>query len=105
MTTQTEVLLQEIKLATDFQVNKRILKEKISTDLHFAYNNGLFKCSVELISFLSSWDDQELVLPDSYENPIKVNRIELLTLAKMHYQKVMNSWLDEYDRLKKIRKI
>jgi hypothetical protein len=29
-----EPLLTQIKLATDYQVNKRILREKIQTDLH-----------------------------------------------------------------------
>ena len=44
-----EKLTQEIRLATNYQVNKRILREKIQTDLHVPYNGGLFKASPELI--------------------------------------------------------
>jgi hypothetical protein len=105
MSDQISNILNEIKASTDFQINKTILKEKISTDLHFVYNQGLFKSSIELISFLSCWEDDVLVIPDSYETPIKVNRVELLSLAKQHYQKQMNFWLDEYEKLRKIRKI
>lgn len=105
MTDQIPSILQEIKSSTDFQINRVILREKISTDLHFAYNGGLFKSSPELISFLSCWDDDTLIIPDCYENPIQVNRLELYGLAKQHYQKIMNFWLDEHDKLRKIRKI
>jgi hypothetical protein len=98
-------LVAAVKTATDFQVNKKILKEKITTDLHLAYKNGLFKVDSNLISFLSNWDDKELILEDCYETPINVDRTELLDLAKQHYRKVMNFWQFEYDKLKQIRKI
>ena len=44
-------IVDEIKIATDFQINKRLLREKIQADLHLPYNNGLFKITPELISF------------------------------------------------------
>jgi hypothetical protein len=31
-------LVNEIRLATDFQTNKRILREKIQTDRHMTHN-------------------------------------------------------------------
>lgn len=98
-------LIVAVKTATDFQINKKLLKEKITTDLHLAYNNGLFKVDVELIAFLSTWEDKELVIEDCYESPIRVDRVELLDLAKQHYRKVMNFWQLEYDKLKNIRKV
>jgi hypothetical protein len=39
----TEEILNRVKQATDYQINKRTLKEKILIDLHLPYNNGLFK--------------------------------------------------------------
>lgn len=98
-------LINQIKQATDYQTNKQILKEKIQTDLLFAYNGGLFKVSQELIAFLNSWDCDELFLEDTYNNPIKINRQELLDLCKQHYQQVMNAWHIEHEELKRIRKI
>jgi hypothetical protein len=103
--TELDQLTQQIKQATDYQTNKIILREKIQTDLHFAYNSGLFKASQELIAFLNSYDSSELVLEDSYQNPIKVDRQELLDLAKQHYQMAMNAWHIRHEELKRARKV
>ena len=100
-----EKLTQEIRLATNYQVNKRILREKIQTDLHVPYNGGLFKASPELIAFLNSWDTDELFLEDTYQNPVKIDRQEFLTLCQQHYQMVMNEWHIQHDELKRIRKV
>lgn len=98
-------LVEQIKQSTDYQTNKRILREKIQADLHFAYNGGLFKASPELVSFVTAWDSEELFLEDTYQNPIKVNRQEFLALCKQHYQTAMNAWHIQHDELKRIRKI
>jgi hypothetical protein len=98
-------LVQEIRLATDYQVNKRILREKIQTDLQVAYNGGLFKVTPELIAFLAAWDSDELFLEDTYQNPIKIKREEFLTLCQQHYQMVMNEWHIQHDELKRTRKV
>jgi hypothetical protein len=98
-------LVEEIKQATDYQINRRILREKITTDLHVAYNNGLFLIKPELIAFLATWPSDELYLADTYENPIKILRQEFLTLCQQHYQLVMNEWHIRHDELKRIRKV
>jgi hypothetical protein len=103
--TELDQLVTEIKQATDYQTNKIILREKIQTDLHFAYNGGLFKASQELIAFLHCCDSSELVLEDTYQNPIKVAREELLELAKQHYQMAMNAWHIQHEELKRARKV
>lgn len=98
-------LIQEIRLSTDYQVNKRILREKIQTDLQVAHNGGLFKVTPELIAFLNAWDSEELFLEDTYSNPIKVNRLEFLDLCKQHYQMVMNGWHCQHEEIKRARKV
>jgi hypothetical protein len=98
-------LTQEIRLATDYQVNKRILREKIQTDLQVTHNSGLFKVTPELIAFLNAWDSDELYLEDTYQNPILVSRLELLTLCRQHYQMVMNTWHIQHDEIKRARKV
>jgi len=103
--TELEQLTTQIKQATDYQTNKRILREKIQTDLHFAYNGGLFKATPELYSFVVAWGEDEIFLEDTYQNPILVNRLEFLALCKQHYQIVMNVWHIEHDKLKRIRKV
>jgi hypothetical protein len=100
-----EQLTNEIRLATDYQINKRILREKIQTDLQVPYNGGLFKVSPELIAFLTTWDSDELYLEDTYQNPIKINRAEFLSLCKQHYQMIMNSWHCQHEEIRRARKI
>lgn len=35
-------IITQIKQSTDFHTNKRVLSEKIRTQLHLTYNSGLF---------------------------------------------------------------
>jgi hypothetical protein len=102
---ELEKIVTQIRQATDYQVNKRILREKILTDLHVPYAGGLFKVTPELIAFLTTWDSDELFLEDTYQNPIKIQRTELLDLCRQHYQMVMNTWHVQHEELKRIRKI
>jgi hypothetical protein len=102
---EAEILVEQIKLSTDFQTNKIILREKILTDLHLTYNGGLFKITPELIAFAATWPDANMFLEDVYQNPIELNRAEFLKQAQQHYQKVMNTWHCEHAELKKLRKL
>ena len=102
---QINDLVTEIKLSTDFQINKKILKEKIQTDLHITHNGGMFKITPELLAFVQTWPIEELYMEDIYENPIQVNRQTFLVTAQQHYQTVMNRWHQQYEDIKKIRKI
>lgn len=100
-----EQLVNQIRTATDYQTNKRFLKEKILTDLHLAYNSGLFKLDPSLLAFVTTWPEQELYIEDVYSNPIKIQRDEFLTQAREQYHTVMNSWHTQHEELKRIRKI
>lgn len=98
-------LVEEVRQATSFQINKKILREKIQTDLHMPHNGGLFKITPELIAFVKTWPIDELYLEDTYQNPVSVDRQVFLVTAQQHYQQVMNRWHNEYEQLKKIRKV
>jgi hypothetical protein len=98
-------LVETVRLATDYQINRQILREKIQTDLHIAYQGGMFYVTTDLLSFLATWPTDVLYLEDTFHNPIEVNRMELLTLAREHYQQVMNRWHQDHAKLKQIRKI
>ena len=99
------LLVDEIRLATDYQINKRILREKIQTDLHLTHNGGLFKITPELLGFVKTWPVDEIFLEDVYQNPVQIDRQVFLITAQQHYQQVMNRWHNEHEELKKIRKI
>lgn len=103
-----DTLKSYISVATDYRVNKRILREKIQTDLHFAYNGGLFKATPELILFANAWSrqTQALYLEDTYQNPIHIPDPEFFAeKCQECYSKVMNRWHQQHDELKKLRKI
>ena len=103
--TTLDTLVAEIQQATDFQANKRTLREKIQTDLHMTHNGGLFKITPELLAFIKTWPVDELYLEDVYENPIKIDRQVFLVTAQQHYQTVMNTWHQQYEELKTKRRI
>ena len=103
--TDINSLVARIQTATDYQKNKATLREKIQSDLLFVHNSGMFRASPELIAFLATWPNSTLYLEDTYQNPIEVNRAEMLTKAQQHYQKVMNYWHQQHAELRKIRKI
>lgn len=105
MSTEIESLVQRVKQATDYQSNKRMLRERMQTDLHFPYNNGLFKITPALLAFVATWPIEELYLEDVYENPIQIDKQTFLVTAQQHYQKIMNTWHQQHEELKRIRKI
>ena len=100
-------IVEQVRLATDYQINKEILREKILTDLHVPYNGGLFKVTPEIIMFANLQTlNENFYLEDVYHNPIHiVNPIEFTKLCNEHYQKVMNRWHQEHNELKQIRKV
>lgn len=103
--TELNQLVEQVKQATDYQINKRILREKIQTELHFAHNDGLFKITPELLAFVKTWPVDELYLEDTYQNPIKINKQVFLVTAQQHYQTVMNTWHQQHADLKKARRV
>lgn len=100
-------LVEQVRLATDYQINKEILREKILTDLHVPYNGGLFKVTPEIIVFANLQTlNEHFYLEDVYHNPIHITSpLEFTKLCMEHYQKVMNRWHQEHNELRQIRKI
>ena len=105
MTDTVQDLVAQVRQSTDYQINKRILKEKILTDLHMTYRNGMFLIKPVILSFVATWPDSTLYLEDTYENPIEIDRDEFLLKARQHYQTAMNVWHQQHEELKRIRKI
>ena len=98
-------LVDTIRLATDYQINKEILREKILTDLHVAHNGGLFLVTQELLAFLATYRYTTLYIEDTYHNPVEIDRDAFRNICEEHYQKVMNRWHQDHNELTRIRKI
>jgi hypothetical protein len=109
-------IVEQLKQATDYQINRKILQEKIQTDLHFTHNGGLFRATPELIAFVHAWRStneiwswgggESMYMEDTYDNPIHIeNCAEFYRIACEHYQRVMNTWHQQHAELRKLRKI
>ncbi len=99
----TKAIIAEAKAKFSHNSAKEYLKDKYKSKLIFADQGGLWSASKELITFLNSISQEEVVILDSYETPIKVNRIQLYTKAISVYTETMNEWYDEWDKLRKKR--
>jgi len=98
-------LVEQVRLSTDFQINKQILREKIQTELHISFNGGMFLITTDLLAFLATWPNELLYLEDIFQNPIEIKRQEFLDRCRERYQAAMNSWHQQYAETRKIRKV
>ena len=92
-------LIDQIKRSTDVTVSRLVIKEKKDIELQIYYRGGLFKITPQLISFVSIWPIDNLILEDSYEKPIIVNKKEFLDLIINVYDSAMNKFNEEYSKI------
>lgn len=100
----TKTLIAEAKARFSHNSAKEYLREKYEAKLLIAEQGGLWKADIETIAFLKSWQtSDEIVLIDTFNNPVKVNRTKLLILLQDTYQEVMNAWHNEWEELESKR--
>jgi hypothetical protein len=95
----TKTLISEAKARFNHNSAKAQLKDKYDGKFIIAEQGGLWKSSPELIAFLNALDDNFVVLIDNFNNPVQVNRDQLLTVLKDTYQKVMLEWYKEWKEI------
>lgn len=95
----TKTLLAEAKARFNHNSAKAYLAEKYQNKLIVAEQGGLWKADAHTIAFLNSFSSPQLVLIDTFENPVQVNRVELLEKLQSVYQSVMNEWFNEWREL------
>lgn len=99
----TDKLLAESRARLDHAAARRLLKEKYQSRLVFGYNGGLWRATPEMITFLSLYEDQEIVAPDLYETPIRFRADQLRDIMQAKWQEQMNAWECEYQELSQQR--
>lgn len=99
----TKTLIAESKSRFAHNAAKAILKEKYEALLLVADQNGLWRADLQTINFLGATELDEVVLIDTFNNPVKVNRKKLLELLKDVYHTTMNDWYDEWKSLESNR--
>ncbi len=98
----TRTLIQEAKARFKHHENKLYLQEKYKNKLTFPSQGGMWTASVELLGFLATVQDQ-VIIKDNFDNPIKINPQELHAVAWGLYQSTMQEWYDEYSALENNR--
>ena len=95
----TNALVAHARARFDHVAAKRLLKEKYQARMVFGYNSGLFKAGPELLALLHTVPvEDDIVILDLYDNPIKINPLELQHLAHDRWQEQMNAWLVELEQ-------
>jgi hypothetical protein len=99
----TKTLISDAKARFNHNAAKSYLKEKYETRLIVAEQGGLWRANLQTINFLNNSQSETVILVDSFENPVEVNRTELLAKLNETYESVMREWLNEWAELEKKR--
>lgn len=99
----TKTLINEARARFNHNSAKAYLKEKYDTRLIVAEQGGLWKANLETINFLNSSTTEFVILLDSFNNPVEVNRKDLLGKLTETYETVMREWYNEWVELEKKR--
>ena len=99
-----ESLIAHSRARFDHEIARRVLKEKYQAKMVFAHAGGMWCAGPELLTLLQAIPvEDDVVLLDLYENPVKVTPQELQYLALERWQEQMNAWLVEHKELSKKR--
>ena len=99
----TKTLLAESKARFNHNSAKSYLNEKYSSKLLVAEQGGLWRADAQTIGLLQSFDSDSVILLDTFNNIVEVNRIELLDKLKSLYSTVMTQWHSEWKELENKR--
>ena len=89
----------------DHNRQRLALKEQQEQRLTVTHNGGVFHVDISLLAYLKTEPNSHIYLEDSYGNPIYVDRQELWTQGRARYNEVMNDWHNQYEELRKVRRV
>ena len=99
----TKSLITEAKARFNHNSAKAYLKDKYDSKFIVADQNGLWRANSETINFLTATPDAEVIIIDTFNNPVKVIRQELLDKLNAVYKTTMEEWYNEWVELEKQR--
>jgi hypothetical protein len=100
----TDQLIAHSRARFEHEAARRTLREKYQAKMTFAHAGGLWRAGPELNNMIFTCGRiGEIVLPDLYENPIRVDSKELMALSQERWNEQMTAWLVEYEQLNKNR--
>jgi len=96
----TDALIAHARTRFDHVTARRVLKEKYQARMIFGYCGGLWRAGPELLTVLQAVPvEDDVVLLDLYDTPVKISPLELQHLAFDRWQEQLNAWLVEHDEL------
>ena len=95
----TNQLIADTKARFSHNSAKAYLQDKYNSKLLVAEQGGLWRADAQTISLLNSFMLLEIVVMDTFGNPVKVNRAELLEKLQDVYATVMEEWYKEWSEL------
>ena len=100
----TEQLVAHSRARFEHATARRVLKEKYQARMIFAHAGGMWRAGPELNNMIFTCGRMgEIVLPDLYDNPVKVDSKELMALSQERWNEQMNAWLVEHAELNRRR--
>lgn len=96
-------IVTRIRTRFDHAAAKKTLQEKYESKMLFAHAGGMFKSTPDTITFLSLYDNKDIVLLDVYQTPVKVNAADLKDEMQQRWQEQMNAWLVEWSQMQQQR--
>jgi hypothetical protein len=96
-------LLAESKARFAHNSAKDYLREKYSNKVYIAEQGGLWKADAQTIAVLSTFDTDKIILIDTQNNPVEVDREQLLNKLKSLYTEVMTEYHKEWKELENKR--
>lgn len=99
----TKTLIEEAKARFNHNSAKEYLKEKYSAKLTLADQGGLWTADAQTINLLNSFDNAFIVIMDTFDNPVRVDRKALLKRLQDVYRSVMEQWYVEWQELENKR--
>lgn len=99
----TNDLVAHSRVRFDHHQARTLLKEKYQAKLNFAHNGGMFRAGPELITLLTLYPGQTIVLEDLYGNPIQVQSDQLLAQVRARWQEQMTAWFMDYELVSSTR--
>ena len=99
----TKSLITEAKARFNHNSAKAYLKDKYDSKFIVADQNGLWRANLETINFLTATSDAEIIIIDTFNNPVKVIRQALLDKLNTVYKTTMEEWYAEWVELENQR--
>jgi len=97
-------LISHARARFDHERTKLLLKEKYEAKMLFAYRGGMWRAGPELNNMIFTCGRMgEVVLPDLYGNPVKIDTQELLPMSQERFNEQMTAWLIEFEELRQLR--